>query len=359
MQTAWKRWKIGANLALRSPLERPPLKREAPLADPFGRRITYLRLSVTDRCDLRCAYCMAERMTFLPKPELLSFEELDRLCAAFIRKGVRKIRITGGEPLVRRGIMDFIGLLSRHLRSGALEELSLTTNGTHLAEHAAALAAAGVRRVNVSLDSLDRATFARIARRDRLEQVLDGVATARVAGLQLKINTVALKRDNAHEIPDIIRWAHGHGMDMSLIETMPLGEIDEDRTAQYLSLADVRRTLERFWTLEDIDLSTGGPSRYVRVRETGGRLGFITPLSHNFCAACNRVRVTCAGKLYLCLGHDVSIDFRALMRDGADDAALERALEKALTRKPKAHDFSISDPHAPPAVARHMSVTGG
>ncbi|MGE0827994.1 MAG: GTP 3',8-cyclase MoaA [Hyphomonadaceae bacterium] len=329
------------------------------LMDGFGRTISYVRISVTDRCDLRCAYCMRERTTFSPKAELLTFEELDRLCALFVQRGVRRLRITGGEPLVRRGILDFMAGLSRHLRTGALDELTLTTNGVQLAGAATALANMGVKRVNVSLDTLDRAVFARITRRDRLADVLEGIAAARAAGLKVKINTVALKQDNAREIPDLIRWAHAGGMDIALIETMPMGDIEEDRTAQFLSLADVRRDLESYWSLTDTDDAPGaGPARYAHVRETGGKVGFITPMSHNFCATCNRVRLTCFGRLYMCLGQDDSVDFRTPLREGADDSALAHVLERALSLKPKAHDFVIA-PRAAPAVARTMSVTGG
>jgi GTP 3',8-cyclase len=329
------------------------------LRDPFGRAITYLRVSVTDRCDLRCSYCMPERMAFLPKAEVLSLEELERLCAMFIAQGVRKLRITGGEPLLRRNIMHLLRGLSRHLGSGALHELAVTTNGTRLAEFAAELAACGIKRVNVSLDTLDRETFRRIARRDQLGAVLAGIAAAQAAGLHVKINVVALKHDNAREIPSLIQWAHARDIDVSLIETMPLGEIEQDRMDQYLSLASVRAELESFWRLTPIEDSTGGPSRYVRVVETGGRLGFITPLSHNFCADCNRVRLTCTGRLYLCLGRDDHVDFRAAMRAGASDEGLAALLDEALSMKPKAHDFVIDAPKAAPALARHMSVTGG
>ncbi len=330
---------------------------DGPLIDGFGRRISYLRVSVTDRCDLRCTYCMSERMAFAPRADLLTLDELDRLCSLFIRRGVRKLRLTGGEPLMRKGLSDLIAGLSRHLRSSALDEITLTTNGAQLAQHAQALAEAGVKRINVSLDSLDRETFARIARRDRLGQVLDGVAAAREAGLKVKINTVALKRDNAHEIPNIIRWAHTHGMDISLIETMPLGEIDEDRTHQYAPLSEIRSDLEARWTLIDEAFSSGGPSRYVRVRETGGRLGFITPISNIFCASCNRVRLTCTGRLYLCLGRDASIDLAGSLRGRASDEELNAAIDDAIARKPASHDFRIERGHR--ALDRHMSVTGG
>jgi cyclic pyranopterin phosphate synthase len=329
-----------------------------PLIDGLGRRISYLRVSVTDRCDLRCTYCMNERMAFTPKADLLGFDELDRLCAVFVSRGVRKLRITGGEPLIRRGIVEFISGLSRHLRGGALDEVTLTTNGTQLAGNAEALARAGVRRINVSLDTLDRDTFARISRRDRLPQVLDGIAAARAAGLSVKINTVALRRDNAADIPDLIRWAHAQAMDLTLIETMPLGEIEEDRTDQFLPLTQVRRELERLWTLEEDARTTGGPARYVRVRETGGRIGFITPITNVFCATCNRVRLTCTGQLFLCLGRDAHIDLREALRAGASEADIEATLDAGMTNKPAAHDFQIV-PRAAPAVERHMSVTGG
>jgi cyclic pyranopterin phosphate synthase len=328
------------------------------LVDPYGRAITYLRVSVTDRCDLRCVYCMSERMQFLPKAEVLSLEELDRLCAAFVARGVRRLRFTGGEPLVRRGLIDLLSNVGRHLRSGALEEMTLTTNGVQLAHFAEPLARAGVKRVNVSLDSLDRETFARIARRDRLPDVLAGIDAAQAAGLKVKINAVALKHDNAHELPNLIEWAHARDCDVTLIEAMPMGEIEPDRSEQFISLAGVRADLESFWTLHDLPDRTGGPARYVSVKETGGRLGFITPLSHNFCDGCSRVRLTCTGRLYLCLGQDASADLRAPLRAGARDDAVHAAIDEAITRRPKGHDFRIA-PRAQPAVARHMSVTGG
>ena len=327
------------------------------LIDGFGRTVTYLRVSVTDRCDLRCVYCMAEHMTFLPKAEVLSLEELDRLATIFVGLGVRKLRLTGGEPLVRKGMMDLVRSLGRHLKTGALEELTLTTNGTRLTEFASDLAAAGVRRINVSMDTLKPDLFRKLTRGGDLAKVQAGIAAARAAGLAVKINAVALKVDNADEIPDLIRWAHGEGHDLTLIETMPLGEIEADRTDQYLSLAQVRRELESFWTLEDLPLSTGGPARYVWIAETGGRLGLITPLSHNFCEACNRVRLTCTGTLHSCLGQDDASDLRAVLRAGASDADLVEAIRNAVDAKPKGHDFQIT--RRAPAVARHMSTTGG
>jgi cyclic pyranopterin phosphate synthase len=328
-----------------------------PLIDPFGRAITYLRVSVTDRCDLRCIYCMSERMRFLPRTELLSIEELDRLCTAFIQRGVRRLRFTGGEPLVRKGFLDLLHSVRRHLGEG-LDEITVTTNGVQLAEFAAPLFAAGVRRVNVSVDSIDRETFARIARRDRLPQVLEGIEAAVATGLKVKINTVALKHDNAHEIPDLVKWAHASGHDITLIETMPLGEIDEDRTDQFLSLTRVREDMQSYWRLTDLPDRTGGPARYVRVEETGGRLGFITPLTHNFCEGCSRVRLTCTGRLYLCLGHETSVDLRAPLRAGGDDGAIQAAIDAAIALRPKGHDFQI-ERLSKPATERHMSVTGG
>jgi cyclic pyranopterin phosphate synthase len=320
--------------------------------------VSYLRVSVTDRCDLRCVYCMAEHMVFLPKAEVLTLEELDQIATAFVGLGVKKLRLTGGEPLMRKGVMGLIAQLSRHLASGALEELTLTTNATRLAEFAPELARLGLKRINVSLDTRDPARFAHITRGGDLAKVLAGIDAARAAGLAVKINAVALQHDNAGEIPELIRWAHGEGMDMTLIETMPMGEIDEDRTDQFLSLADVRRELESYWTLSDLPLSTGGPARYVRVAETGGRLGFITPLSHNFCEGCNRVRLTCTGVLHSCLGREDANDLRAVLRSGGDAAALEAAIRAAIDAKPKGHDFHI-EPGARPALARYMSTTGG
>ena len=329
-----------------------------PLIDGFGRTVSYLRVSVTDRCDLRCVYCMAEHMTFLPKAQVLTLEELDRIASAFVGLGVRKLRLTGGEPLVRKGMMDLIARLSRHLRSGALDELTLTTNGTRLAQFAGELARHGVRRVNVSMDTLDPARFRRLTRGGDLAKVIGGIEAAQAAGLAVKINAVALKDDNAAELPELIAWAHRRGCDMTLIEAMPLGEIEVDRTDQFLSLKDVRAQLESFWTLTDIAHRTGGPARYVRVEETGGRLGFITPLSHNFCESCNRVRLTCTGVLHTCLGRDDASDLRAVIRAGASDADLSHAIRLAVDAKPQGHDFRI-ERAAAPAVARHMSTTGG
>ncbi len=327
------------------------------LIDGFGRAVTYLRVSVTDRCDLRCVYCMAEHMTFLPKAQVLTLEELDRVASSFIGLGVRKLRLTGGEPLVRKGFMDLVASLSRHLQTGALDELTLTTNGTQLAKYAGDLARHGVRRINVSLDTLKPDLFKRLTRGGDVTQVIGGIDAALAAGIAVKINAVALKHDNAGELPTLIAWAHQRGCDMTLIETMPLGEIDEDRTDQYLSLKDLRRDLASFWTLEDLTYATGGPARYTRIAETGGRLGFITPLSHNFCEACNRVRLTCTGTLHTCLGRDDASDLRSVIRDGATDAELEQAIFVAIGSKPEGHDFQIA--RMQPAVARHMSTTGG
>jgi GTP 3',8-cyclase len=330
----------------------------APVIDPFGRSITYLRVSVTDRCDLRCVYCMAEDMQFLPKAEVLSLEELDRLCGAFVRLGVRKLRITGGEPLVRRDVMTLFRSLGARLGRG-LDELTVTTNGTQLARHAEGLAAAGVRRINVSLDTLDAARFAAVTRRGRIEQVLEGIFAAKAAGLAVKINAVALKGVNEGEIDAMLAWCGEHGFDLCLIETMPLGETGEDRTDQYLPLSIVRARLREHWTLEATDYRTGGPARYFTVRETGRRIGFITPMTHNFCESCNRVRLTCTGTLFMCLGQEDAADLRAVLRAGADDAGLESAIRAAIARKPKGHDFIIDRRQEGPAVARHMSVTGG
>jgi cyclic pyranopterin phosphate synthase len=329
------------------------------MLDPYGRTISYLRVSVTDRCDFRCVYCMAEDMTFLPKKDLLSLEELDRICSAFVAKGVRKLRLTGGEPLVRRDVMKLVYGLSRHLRSGALDELTLTTNGSQLARFAGDLAAAGVRRVNVSLDTLDRAKFTAITRWGRLDQILDGIAAAQAAGLEIKINTVALRGVNEDEIESLMLWAHERAMDFTLIETMPMGEIDADRTEHYLPLSVVRARLGGRYRLETNDYRSGGPARYVTVAETGGRLGFITPLTHNFCESCNRVRLTCTGTLFMCLGQDDAADLRTPLRASGEDDLLHAAIDEAISRKPKGHDFIIDRRHKKPAVARHMSMTGG
>ena len=329
------------------------------LRDSFGRDITYLRLSVTDRCDLRCNYCMAENMTFLPRKDLLTLEELDRLAASFIDRGVRKIRLTGGEPLVRRGLMDLIKDMSRHLKTGALDEITLTTNATQLTKYADDLARAGVKRLNVSLDSRDPEIFATLTRRDALDTVLSGIEAALDAGLKIKINTVALKGTNAAEIPDLMRWAHSKAMDMTLIEVMPMGEIDENRVDQYLPLTEIRDALDAEFTLSETPYRTGGPSRYVKVQETGGLLGFITPLTNNFCAGCNRVRVTCTGQIYMCLGQSDSVDLRAAMRGPNPDAALNKALDLAMINKPEKHDFGISSQGTTGTMPRHMSVTGG
>jgi cyclic pyranopterin phosphate synthase len=329
------------------------------MLDPFGRAISYLRVSVTDRCDFRCVYCMAEDMTFLPKQDLLTLEELDRLCSAFVEKGVRKLRITGGEPLVRRNIMSLFAALGRHLRSGALDELTLTTNGSQLERFAAPLYDAGVRRINVSLDTLDPQKFKTITRWGDLGKVLAGIRAAQRAGLAVKLNAVALKGVNDAEIPEMLRWAHGQGMDLTLIETMPLGDIDGDRTDQYMPLSLVRARLAQSFTLTELDYRTGGPARYVRVAETGGRLGFITPLTHNFCESCNRVRVTCTGTLYMCLGQEDAADLRRPLRASEGNTLLNQAIDEAISRKPKGHDFIIDRRSSRPAVSRHMSVTGG
>ncbi|MDA8232942.1 MAG: GTP 3',8-cyclase MoaA [Magnetospirillum sp.] len=328
------------------------------MIDSFGRKVTYVRVSVTDRCDLRCVYCMAEDMTFLPKADILTLEELERLCAAFVRKGVRKIRLTGGEPLVRRNVMGLIARLGRLVAAGELHELTLTTNGTLLAEHAEGLAAAGIRRVNVSLDTLDPARFARVTRWGKLDRVIDGIMAAKAAGLAVKINTVALKGVNEDEYDDLVAWCGNHGFDLCLIETMPMGEVHADRTEQYLPLSLVRSRLGRRWTLTDSDWTTGGPARYAAIAETGRRIGFITPMTHNFCESCNRVRVTCTGTLYPCLGQDSAVDLRAPLRSSASDHLLDAAIDAAIGAKPKGHDFII-DRGRRPAVARHMSVTGG
>lgn len=337
----------------------PIIADKAPMIDPFGRAVTYLRVSVTDRCDFRCTYCMAENMTFLPKRDLLTLEELNRLCSAFISKGVRKIRLTGGEPLVRKNIMFLVRELGQHVKAGALDELTLTTNGSQLAKYADELYDSGVRRINVSLDTLNPEKFKAITRWGDFHKVMEGIDAAQKAGLKIKLNAVALKDFNEFEIADMLRFAHGRGMDMTVIETMPMGEIDEDRTDQYLPLSKLRADLEEQFTLTEIPYKTGGPARYVEVKETGGRLGFITPMTHNFCESCNRVRLTCTGTLYMCLGQNDAADLRTALRASENDDYLSAAIDEAITRKPKGHDFIIDRTHKRPAVARHMSVTGG
>ncbi len=330
------------------------------MIDPFGRAITYLRVSVTDRCDFRCVYCMAEDMTFLPKAEILTLEELDRLCSAFVRQGVRKLRMTGGEPLVRRNIMWLFRRLSRHLESGALDELTVTTNGSQLTKHAAELADLGVRRINVSLDTLDPHKFQAITRWGKLDKVQEGLAAAKAAGLAVKINTVALKGVNDDEFHRLVAWCGDEGYDLTFIEVMPMGDIGgETRVDQYLPLSMVRGILQEKWTLDEIDYRTGGPARYSRCKETGGRIGFITPMTHNFCESCNRVRLTCTGTLYMCLGQEDAADLRAPLRASEDDDLVEAAIHEAIARKPKGHDFVIDRRRRKPAVGRHMSVTGG
>ncbi len=330
------------------------------MIDPFGRPISYLRVSVTDRCDFRCVYCMAEDMTFLPKAEILSLEELDRMIKTFIRKGVRKLRLTGGEPLVRRGIMNLIQSIGREIGPGGLDELTLTTNGSQLKKHAEGLAAAGVRRINVSLDTLDSQTFTTLTRWGKLDPVLDGIYAAKAAGLAVKINAVALKGVNEHEFDRMIAWCGEHGFDLVLIEVMPMGEIGENRVDQYLPLSMARAQIARNWTLDPTDYRTGGPARYNIIRETGQRLGFITPLTHNFCESCNRVRLTCTGTLYMCLGQEDAADLKTPLRASPhDDGPLEDAIDAAILRKPKGHDFIIDRRTQAPAVSRHMSVTGG
>ena len=332
---------------------------QRPLVDPFARAITYLRVSVTDRCDFRCVYCMAENMTFLPKADLLTLEELDRLCSIFVAKGVRKLRLTGGEPLVRRGIMTLVGALARHLATGDLDELTLTTNGSQLPKYARELAELGIKRINVSLDTLDSDKFRAITRWGELDKVLAGIDAAQAAGLRIKINAVALKGVNEDEFPQLVEWAHGRGMDLTLIEVMPLGDVGEGRLDQYLPLSMVRARLAQRYTLEDLDYRTGGPARYVKVGETGGRLGFITPLTHNFCESCNRVRLTCTGTLYMCLGQEDAADLRTPLRASEGNDLVDAAIEEAISRKSKGHDFIIDRRHQRPSLARHMNVTGG
>ncbi|MBY0531491.1 MAG: GTP 3',8-cyclase MoaA [Xanthobacteraceae bacterium] len=329
------------------------------LVDPFGRQIDYLRVSVTDRCDFRCVYCMSEHMTFLPKPDLLTLEELDRICTAFVSRGVEKLRITGGEPLVRRDIMTLFRSLSRHLDSGILKELTLTTNGSQLTRFAGELAGCGIKRINVSLDTLDADKFKTLTRWGDLSKVLAGIDAAQEAGIHIKINAVALKGDNEDEIASLMEWAHGRGMDLALIEVMPLGDVGTERVDQYLPLSLVRARLAEKYTLEDIDFRTGGPARYVSIKETGGKLGFITPLTHNFCEGCNRVRLTCTGTLYMCLGQEDAADLRGPLRAAAANDLLYAAMDDAIARKPKGHDFVIDRRTKQPAVGRHMSHTGG
>lgn len=328
------------------------------IVDPFGRTISYLRVSVTDRCDFRCTYCMSENMTFLPRKDLLSLEELERLCTVFIEKGVRKLRLTGGEPLVRRNVMHLIRNLGKHIKSGSLDELTLTTNGSQLHKFSDELFDAGVRRVNVSLDTLDADNFAKMTRWGRLNQVLNGLDCAKKSGLDVKINAVAVKNENEHEIEDLMQWAHGEGFDLTLIETMPLGEIEGERIDQYLPISTVRERLEQKYSLIDIPYKTGGPARYVSVKETGGRIGFITPMTHNFCESCNRVRLTCTGMLYMCLGKDDDADLREALRASEGNELLSETIDNAILRKPKGHDFVI-ERQTNPAVSRHMSTTGG
>ncbi|MBE2277829.1 MAG: GTP 3',8-cyclase MoaA [Rhodobacteraceae bacterium] len=337
-----------------------PSPSPAPLIDPFARPISYLRVSVTDRCDFRCVYCMSEHMTFLPKAELLTLEELDRLCSAFVGLGVRKLRITGGEPLVRRGILTFFQAMARHLGSGALAELTLTTNGSQLARFAPDLAAAGMRRINVSLDTLDAAKFAEITRWGRLAQVLEGIAAARAAGLRVKINMVALKGVNEDELFAMVEWCAREGHDLTFIEVMPMGDMGaEDRLAQYWSLVDLRARLAGRYSLTDLAERTGGPARYVRIAETGQKIGFITPLTHNFCESCNRVRLTCTGELFMCLGQEDRADLRGVLRGPGGEAALEAAIRAAIARKPKGHDFDYGRQAIGGQMSRHMSHTGG
>jgi cyclic pyranopterin phosphate synthase len=336
-----------------------PQSPNAELIDPFGRMVNYVRISVTDRCDFRCVYCMAENMNFLPKKELLSLEELDRLCSTFVELGVKKLRITGGEPLVRKNIIELFKGLSRHLETGQLEEMLVTTNGSQLSKLAPDLYATGVRRINISVDTLDPKKFQAITRWGQIDQVLDGIKAAQKAGLKVKINAVALKGVNEFEIPDMMHWAHDQGMDFTLIETMPLGDIDGDRTDQYLPLSHVRAKLEENYTLTPNTYKTGGPARYVDVKETGGQLGFITPMTHNFCESCNRVRVTCTGEMFMCLGQEDKADLRSPLRNHESNEALKEAIYGAIDRKPKGHDFIIDRANNAPAVSRHMSVTGG
>src|SRR6201994_4156876 len=344
---------------MNGPVASPLTPLTRPMTDPFGRTISYLRVSVTDRCDLRCFYCMAEDMTFLPKADLLTLEELDRLCSAFIAKGVKKLRLTGGAPLVRRNVMSLVRSLSRHLASGALRELTMTTNATQLSRFAQELADCGIRRINVSLDTLDAAKFRAITRWGELDKVMAGIDAARAAGLAVKINTVALKNLNEDEIPSLLRWAHGNGMALTLIEVMPMGEIGAGRIDQYVPLSLVRARLAREFTLTDIDDNNGGPGRYVRVRGNGGKRRVLPPMTHNFCESCNRVRITCTGTLHTCLGQEDASDLRKPLRASADNELLSAAIDRAIGLKPKGHDFIIDRRHNRPSVSRHMSVTGG
>jgi GTP 3',8-cyclase len=345
---------------LSMPFEIPlPLPSAAPMQDPFGRFISYLRVSVTDRCDFRCVYCMSENMTFLPKKDLLTLEELDRVCSVFVEKGVKKLRITGGEPLVRRDIMQFFRLASRHLVSGALQELTLTTNGSQLEKFAPELADCGVKRINVSIDTLDPALFRDLTRRGDLDTVLRGVVAAKKAGIKVKINAVALKGITEREVFPMIDWCHENGHDLTFIEVMPMGEIEPGRIDQYLPLSMLRARMAERLTLEETSYRTGGPARYFNVKETGGRIGFITPLTHNFCESCNRVRLTCTGTLYMCLGQEDAADLRTPMRASEGNELLAAAIDEAILRKPKGHDFIIDRTTKQPAVSRHMSVTGG
>ncbi len=329
------------------------------MKDTFGRTITYLRVSVTDRCDFRCTYCMAEDMTFLPRQEILSFEEMERICEAFINRGVTKIRLTGGEPLVRRGIIDFIEQLSKNLQTSRLKELTLTTNGSQLPKYADRLAELGMKRINVSLDTLDPERFTEITRFGKLEQVLEGLEAAKQAGLKVKINTVALKGQTDHELDELLNFVADHGFDLTFIETMPLGEIGGSRVDHYLPLTEVRSRIAERWTITDTDYATGGPARFVDVKETGNRIGFITPLSHGFCESCNRMRLTCKGTLYMCLGQDGNVDLREVVRSSESNEPLQHAIDTALNLKPKGHEFVIDETQDGPALNRHMSVTGG
>ena len=329
------------------------------MIDPTGRNITYLRVSVTDRCDFRCVYCMSEQMSFLPKSEILSLEELERLCSAFVDRGIKKIRLTGGEPLVRRGFMELVGSLSQHLKYGNLQELTLTTNGSQLEKYADELASKGVRRINVSIDTLNPKKFTHITRGGKLDQVKRGLVAASKAGLKIKINTVVLKDFNEDQFSRLVRWCGMQGYDITFIETMPLGNIGRDRLTQYMPVSEVRKIIERDWTLKDNNYSTGGPSRYTSVAETGQLVGFISPLSHNFCATYNRIRITCTGKLYLCLGQKDNADLRAPLRASEGNELLHSVIDEAISRKPKSHEFIIEPGNSGPSLNRHMSVTGG